>query len=36
MYVIADIEWVTTEPIGVSPVQIGAVRVDENWNCVNT
>lgn len=36
MYVIADIEWVTTGPIGVSPVQIGAVRVDENWNCVNT
>ena len=36
MYVIADIEWVTTRGGIISPVQLAAVRVDENWNEINS
>ena len=36
MYVIADIEWVTTRGEKISPVQLAAVRVDENWNEINS
>ncbi|MGN0687489.1 MAG: exonuclease domain-containing protein [Oscillospiraceae bacterium] len=35
MYVIADIEWVTTANGEISPVQLAAARVDGNWNQVN-
>lgn len=36
MYVIADIEWVTTAKGEISPVQLAAARVDGNWNQVNS
>ena len=36
MYVIADIEWVTTRGGIISPLQLAAVRVDENWNEINS
>lgn len=36
MYVIADIEWVTSANSEISPVQLAAVRVDGSWNQVNS
>ncbi|MGN0679698.1 MAG: hypothetical protein ACI4JS_08560 [Oscillospiraceae bacterium] len=36
MYVIADIEWVTTCDGRISPLQLAAVRVDESWNQINS
>ena len=36
MYVIADIEWVTTAKGEISPVQLAAARVDGNWKQVNS
>ena len=36
MYVIADIEWVTSRDGRISPVQLAAVRVDEGWNRINS
>lgn len=35
MYVIADIEWVTSCDGTISPVQLAAVRVDEGWNQID-
>lgn len=35
MYVIADIEWVTSCDGKISPVQLAAVRVAEGWNQIN-
>lgn len=36
MYVIADIEWVTSRNGIISPVQLAAIRVDENWGRINS
>ena len=36
MYVIADIEWVTSWNGIISPVQLAAIRVDENWGRINS
>lgn len=35
MYVIADIEWVTSRDGKILPVQLAAVRVDEDWNQID-
>ena len=35
MYVIADMEWVTKKGIS-SPTQLAAVKVDENWNAIDS
>ena len=36
MFVLADMEWMTNENGHFSPTQIAAVKVDENWNEVDT
>ena len=32
MFVLMDLEWVTNTRDEISPTQLAAVRVDENWN----
>ena len=34
MFVIADMEWLTNAAGHISPTQLSAVKVDENWNAV--
>jgi len=36
MFVITDMEWVTNKSGHYSPTQLAAVRVDENWNKVDS
>ena len=35
MYVLMDIEWVTNRHNHISPTQIAAMRVDNQWRCVD-
>ena len=36
MFVLADIEWMTNEAGHQSPTQLAAIKVDENWNTVDS
>ena len=36
MFVIADIEWATNRTYRITPTQLSAVKVDENWNIVDS
>ena len=36
MFVIADLEWVCNKDGGYSPVQLAAVKVDEQWNTASS
>ena len=36
MYVIADVEWISNNRVGNFPTQIAAMRIDSQWNEVNS